>query len=146
MHFVAAIDIGTTYTEYAFSARKNPNSIYICDWRRSVRLYQPPHKAPTSVLLNQSKEFLAFGHDAENKYMANREISDSDDSDDEDSGEEKAVLYYFRRFNLALLNKICNTIILMSCGICSQSLGKRKKNHIRTNCSLLVKLLLWVMS
>ncbi|XP_063413407.1 heat shock 70 kDa protein 12A-like [Mytilus trossulus] len=97
--FVVAIDFGTTYSGYAFSTKSQPNSIYTCDWRRSSLL---SYKAPTSVLLNHKKEFLAFGYDAETKYMSSLE----NDSDDEDSEEAKeAVYYYFRRFKMALYNE-----------------------------------------
>ncbi|XP_063413738.1 heat shock 70 kDa protein 12B-like isoform X2 [Mytilus trossulus] len=96
--FVAAIDFGTTYSGYAFSTKSQPNSIYTCDWRRSSLL---SNKAPTSVLLNHKKEFLAFGYDAETKYMSYLE----NESDDEDSEEEKEAVYYFRRFKMALHNQ-----------------------------------------
>ncbi|CAC5355527.1 unnamed protein product [Mytilus coruscus] len=96
--FVVAIHIGNTYTGYAFSIRSEPNNIHMCEWN-GLQSY----KAPTSVLLNQHQEFLAFGYDAEDRYMDYR-MSLENDSDD-----EKDVLYYFRRFKLALLNKVCNT-------------------------------------
>lgn len=96
--FVAAIDFGTTYSGYAFSTKSQPNSIYTCDWKKSSLL---SYKAPTSVLLNHNKEFLAFGYDAESRYMSSLE----NDSDDDDSGEEKDAVYYFRRFKMALHNE-----------------------------------------
>ncbi|VDI13472.1 Hypothetical predicted protein [Mytilus galloprovincialis] len=93
--FVAAIDIGTTYSGYAFSTKSQPENIYTCDWKNTTLI---SNKAPTSLLLNNRKQFLAFGYDAEAKYTESLE----NDSDDE---EEKDKLLFFRRFKMILHNK-----------------------------------------
>ncbi|CAG2202052.1 unnamed protein product [Mytilus edulis] len=52
--FVVAIDFGTTYSGYAFSAKSSPNEIYTCEWQKSTLLSA---KAPTSVLLDKEKVY-----------------------------------------------------------------------------------------
>lgn len=104
--FVAAIDFGSNYTGYAFSNVNQPDCIYTFDWKHN---HLVSTKVPTAVLLNAKKEFLAFGYDAETKYMQSLEH----DSDEEDSGEEKDVLYYFRKFNTIFHTEVCYVHICM---------------------------------
>lgn len=59
-------------------------------------------KAPTSVLLDNEKNFVAFGFDAETKYL---ESLENEDSDDEDSG-HKDQFHYFNRFKMMLHNQV----------------------------------------
>lgn len=101
--FVAAFDFGSTHSGYAFSARSSPNSIVTSKWEHNGLLF---HKAPTSVLVNKKNEFVAFGFDAEDKYIMNMENSfwDSDDSDEETND----VNRYFNRFKMALHNEVNN--------------------------------------
>ncbi|VDI47076.1 Hypothetical predicted protein [Mytilus galloprovincialis] len=101
--FVAAFDFGSTHSGYAFSARSSPNSIVTSKWEHNGLLF---HKAPTSVLVNKKNEFVAFGFDAEDKYIMNMENSfwDSDDSDEETND----VNRYFNRFKMALHNETLN--------------------------------------
>lgn len=73
---VAAIDIGTTLSAYAFSFRglliNNKINISSSTWPTNSRTKnsRPSTTVPTVVLLNKSKSFLAFGYDAEEQYSA----------------------------------------------------------------------------
>ncbi|XP_063396950.1 heat shock 70 kDa protein 12A-like [Mytilus trossulus] len=53
---VAALDLGTTYSGFAFSTRQNPLDI------------QHVEKVPTCLLLSPNKEFVGFGNDAIRLY------------------------------------------------------------------------------
>lgn len=99
--FVAAFDFGTTYSGYAFSLRTAPDSIYTCNWENNNVLYR---KAPTSILLNKNEDFVAFGFEAERKYIASLESDDwdSDDSDQETNDEYR----YFKWFKMKLHNQV----------------------------------------
>ncbi|CAC5426153.1 unnamed protein product [Mytilus coruscus] len=101
--FVAAFDFGSTHSGYAFSACRSPNSIYTSKWEHNGLLFD---KAPTSVLINKNNEFVAFGFDAENKYIMNMENNywDSDDSDQRTNDEYR----YFNRFKMELHNQRVN--------------------------------------
>ena len=91
---VAAIDFGTTFSGYAFSFKtdyeNDPMKISVNQqWTAGSRSLISL-KAPTVVLLDKSKHFLAFGYDAEDKYS---ELA----LDDLHHG-----YYYFRRFKMLL--------------------------------------------
>lgn len=91
--FVCAIDFGTTYSGYAYSTRQNPIKIYCPHWHSgSTTLIS--YKTPTTVLLDEQMNFLAFGYEAEKKYL---ELAEDDASDD---------FYYFRRFKMILYDKL----------------------------------------
>lgn len=90
--FVAAIDFGTTYSGYAYSPMSDRSAIETCKWKNGKL---ESSKALTSVLLDRKKNFLAFGYEAEKKFVDNAE----DDKPDE--------LYYFRRFKMILHNQVC---------------------------------------
>lgn len=95
--FVAAFDFGSTYSGYACSAHTMP--LQRGKWEaRHLSL----NKAPTSILINKHKEFVAFGFDAEKKYLASLENYDSDDSDQDTNGEYR----YFDRFKMELRNQV----------------------------------------
>ncbi|OPL33745.1 hypothetical protein AM593_01554, partial [Mytilus galloprovincialis] len=49
---VASLDLGTTYSGFAFSTRQNPLDIHHVE------------KVPTCLLLSPNKEFVGFGNDA----------------------------------------------------------------------------------
>ncbi|XP_071127599.1 heat shock 70 kDa protein 12A-like [Mytilus edulis] len=106
--FVAAFDFGTTYSGYAFSLRTAPDSIYTCNWENNNVLYR---KAPTSILLNKNKDFVAFGFEAERKYIASLENDDwdSDDSDQETTDEYR----YFKWFKMKLHKQTLNVDTLI---------------------------------
>ncbi|KAL4232760.1 Heat shock 70 kDa protein 12A [Mactra antiquata] len=92
---VAAIDFGTAYSGYAFSTRddfvKDPLKIGVNTWSGGTLMST---KAPTCVLFTKKRQFVAFGYEAEDKYMAlagNKEHKD---------------YYFFRRFKMRLFNQI----------------------------------------
>lgn len=89
--FVAAIDFGTTYSGFAFSARGD-KTIYTCEWRNNDLTSM---KTPTSVLLDNEQKLKAFGYDADNKYITSI-VPD----------EEMDEYYYFRRFKMKLHNEV----------------------------------------
>ena len=91
---VAAIDFGTTFSGYAFSFKHDykadplkisVNQNWVAGSRSLVSL-----KAPTCVLLNQKKEFEAFGYDAEDQYS---ELALDENHFDH---------YFFKRFKMIL--------------------------------------------
>ncbi|CAG2226102.1 unnamed protein product [Mytilus edulis] len=92
--YCAAIDIGSSYSGYAFSAydgyTKEPTKINTTTWcgRQLLTL-----KAPTAVLLDSSQEFVAFGYDAENKYS--ELLAD----------EEHEDYHYFHSFKMLLYER-----------------------------------------
>lgn len=68
----AAIDFGTTYSGYAFSFQSNPDNIYVNkNWGENLGCVT--NKAPTSVLTSatngQDECFVAFGYEAEQRYV-----------------------------------------------------------------------------
>lgn len=69
---VAAVDFGTTYSGYSFSMRAdwedNPLKISNPIWRAGSRQFVS-EKTPTCLLLNSNREFVAFGFEAENKWI-----------------------------------------------------------------------------
>ena len=94
--FVVAIDIGTTYSGYAFASKQD----YACDSRKySTNTWQGSNllspKAPTTVLLDENKELVAFGYDAENQFS--ELVSDN----------EHTAYFYFHQFKMLLHNKVC---------------------------------------
>ncbi|XP_061164053.1 heat shock 70 kDa protein 12B-like [Saccostrea echinata] len=95
MLMVAAIDFGTTFSGYAFSMRDNPKKIQCPHWNApSTDLIS--HKTPTTVLLDGKKNFVAFGYEAETKYL---ELT-------EEKKQEANNYYYFRRFKMMLYDKV----------------------------------------
>ncbi|XP_060070185.1 heat shock 70 kDa protein 12A-like [Ylistrum balloti] len=93
--FVAAIDFGTTYSGYAFSAKddfeKDPLKINANVWNSGARSLMS-HKAPTALLLNPDLSFNSFGYDAENNYSQLAEDN------------EHQNYYFFHRFKMVLHN------------------------------------------
>lgn len=84
---VTAIDFGTTYSGYAFSFRDDWSKIFTSVWQGGSRLF---NKTPTVLLLNNKAEFVAFGFDAEDKYVHYTEIGTDKD------------YYLFQRFKMIL--------------------------------------------
>ena len=70
--FVAAIDFGTTYSGYAFSSRddfkKDPLKISVNQPWNAGSYRHISLKTPTCWLLDEKKELVSFGYEAENKY------------------------------------------------------------------------------
>ncbi|KAH3733272.1 hypothetical protein DPMN_039697 [Dreissena polymorpha] len=79
---IAAIDIGTTFTGYAFKFASN-DTIYCAVNQTELRV-------PTCVLLNPDKTLRAFGKDAVEKYEAVM------------SSAEQKSHFYFRNFKMSL--------------------------------------------
>ena len=100
--FVAAIDIGTTYSGYAFSSRddfrKDPlkisaNQAWNAGHQRHLSL-----KTPTCLLLDDKEELVSFEYEAENKY--------SDIVIDRKQNE----YIFFQRFKMQLCKKKVNNL------------------------------------
>lgn len=94
---VAAIDFGTTYSGYAFSFNHDyeneptkvaANTSWVAGTAGLMSL-----KTPTILLLDNSKKFVAFGYEAEEKYA------------DLAAENLHKKYYYFRRFKM-LLHKV----------------------------------------
>lgn len=64
---VVAIDVGTTYSGYAFSYRSSPKEVFVNNWISHAG-DGLSYKAPSSILLNKTYNFVAFGYDAEKKF------------------------------------------------------------------------------
>ncbi|XP_053373540.1 heat shock 70 kDa protein 12A-like [Mercenaria mercenaria] len=86
----AAIDLGTTFSGYAFAFRDEPYRVYASTWHSKTTAYLVANKAPTTVLLRPDKQFYAFGLDAEEKYS---ELTDE---------EAHQGWYYFQNFKMEL--------------------------------------------
>lgn len=96
--FVAAIDFGTTYPGYAFSATSDWSKVLTSNWTggKVVTL-----KTPTALLLNSDKEFQAFGYEAEDQYL------------DLARDEEHEDYYFFHRFKMILHSEKASSKILI---------------------------------
>ncbi|XP_062593077.1 heat shock 70 kDa protein 12A-like [Saccostrea cucullata] len=94
---VAAIDFGTTYSGYAFGMTRelteDPPKVYCPTWHAADGGLIS-YKTPTTVLLDENRELVAFGFDAEEQYA---ELADENDHVDH---------YYFHRFKMMLYEKI----------------------------------------
>ncbi|VDI20358.1 Hypothetical predicted protein, partial [Mytilus galloprovincialis] len=103
---VAALDIGTSYSGYAFSMRSNfktnPLKIHANQaWNAGGRQFLSL-KTPTALLLNPDKQFKAFGYEAEREYS---KLSIEN---------KRSGHFLFRRFKMNLHNKkkIGNDLII----------------------------------
>ena len=124
--FVVAIDIGTTYSGYAFSSRddfkKDPLKIVANQAWNGGSLRHLSLKTPTCLLLDDNEEFVSFGYEAENKY-----------SDFIIDGKRNEY-FFFQRFkmqfyklmvnNLFNLNKITSLICSSRRGGCKHILER----------------------
>lgn len=89
-HFVvAAIDFGTTYSGYAFSFTRDPDSIHMMRKWEGGDPGVSNQKTPTSLLLKPNGEFHSFGFGARDFYH-----------DLEDNDVKK--WYYFEKFKMSL--------------------------------------------
>ena len=75
---VCAIDIGTTYSDYAYSMRSDPMKIYCPYWTLGTSTLAS-HKIPTTVLLDKNKKFVAFGYEVEKLYSEFVQEKEADD-------------------------------------------------------------------
>ena len=62
-YICAAIDIGNTNTRISFKVR-DEDEVIIEKWGKAV-----PHEAPTAALFDYDANFLAFGYEAESRYL-----------------------------------------------------------------------------
>jgi hypothetical protein len=94
--FVVAIDFGKTYSGYAFAYRpcyaSDPPKIKTNTWQGGKLLSL---KAPTTVLLDENKELVSFGYDAENQFS--ELLSENEHKDH----------FYFHQFKMLLHNQVC---------------------------------------
>ena len=94
--FVAAIDFGTAYSGYAFASKEDfasdPPKYRTNSWLGSKLLSL---KTPTAVLLDEIKELVSFGYQAENQFA------------DLLSEYEHQAYFYFHQFKMLLHNKVC---------------------------------------
>ncbi|XP_052788701.1 heat shock 70 kDa protein 12B-like [Mya arenaria] len=88
VRLVVALDLGTTYSGYAFSASSDPLTIVSNVWNSGSGQLMSS-KSPTCVLLHNDM-FHSFGYDAENKYV---QVIDDEDRND---------WRLFRRFKMVL--------------------------------------------
>ncbi|XP_074593489.1 heat shock 70 kDa protein 12A-like isoform X2 [Brevipalpus obovatus] len=87
---VVAIDFGTTYSGYAFSFTRDPDSIHMMrKWDDGGDPDTHSHKSPTILLLKPDKSFHSFGNAAREAYHAL-------------SPEEAADWLYFEKFKMTL--------------------------------------------
>lgn len=94
--FVAALDIGTTYSGYAFSTRddfkSDPLKINMNLVWGSSESSVTSLKTPTSIIISKKEgKYLDFGYDAEDKFYQ--------------KGKTREDLMLFRRFKMKLHNK-----------------------------------------
>lgn len=91
-NMIAAIDFGTTYSGYAFGFKneldEDPTQVFCFQWHGNGGIMSL--KLPTTVLLNEEKDLVAFGYEAEEMY----------------SGDEYLDYFYFHRFKMMLYDQI----------------------------------------
>lgn len=89
-HFVvAAIDFGTTYSGYAFSFTRDPESIHIMRKWEGGDPGVTNHKTPTTLLLKPNGDFDSFGFGARDFYHDLEEV-------------EAKKWLYFEKFKMTL--------------------------------------------
>jgi len=96
---VVAIDFGTAYSGYAFSTtdmyKASSLRINVKKWKG-----EREYKTSTSVLLDEHKNLLKFGSEAQDEYARIRTGTSSDD------------YYYFENFKMMLYgSKVCLLIV-----------------------------------
>lgn len=92
--FAVSLDIGTTYSGYAFSSRSdfndNPLSIHTIQESRTGGSPTISLKDSTTILMKNDGSFIAFGYEAEGMFYSNQ-LED---------------VMLFRRFKMKLYNKM----------------------------------------
>ncbi|KAK3108474.1 hypothetical protein FSP39_008744 [Pinctada imbricata] len=95
---VAAIDIGTTFSGYAFSFKhdflKDPTRVLTKHWKSTSGEIQS-NKTPTCILFNQNNEFHSFGYEAEDAY-ADKLLENANDA---------SRWSFFRSFKMTLYDQ-----------------------------------------
>ena len=94
---VAAIDVGTAYSGYAYADKsefniKDSASIHLNNWRGN-KVQNPSDKAPSVVLFDPEGNFHSFGYAAESDYM--QKMKDN----------EHREWYCFRNFKMQLYSE-----------------------------------------
>ena len=86
--FVAAIDLGTAFSGYAYSSKNNPTNVR---WNKNwgAEYGCSSFKTPTCVLFDGDGEFKSFGYDAQEEHSFL-------------STEESMEYFYFDRFKMLL--------------------------------------------
>ena len=98
--FVAAIDLGTTYSGWAYSATGDPDKLHAnVAWYSGCGTLSSL-KTATCVLLTPTKEFESFGYEAESRFARLAE-------------EELKGWYFFRRFKMALYDDRVSIIVIL---------------------------------
>lgn len=91
---VVAIDFGTSYSGYAYSTRDDfltfADRVHTCKPCSHSGQSLMSMKTPTCLLVNENKEFVAFGYDAETEYA---KLCASND---------QSKYFYFQRFKMKL--------------------------------------------
>lgn len=106
--FVVALDIGSTYSAYAYAHKNDINfekdQINIsCNQAWSTgKSNCITMKTPTSVLLDDNGELDSFGYDAEDNYA--RRVKN-----------KTTNFYFFRRFKMALYKDVSMCLIVDMC-------------------------------
>ena len=88
-YIVAAIDFGTTYSGYAFSFVRDPDSIHMMRKWEGGDPGVSNQKTPTTLLLRPNGEFHSFGFGARDHYHDLEEA-------------EAKKWYYFEKFKMSL--------------------------------------------
>lgn len=88
----AAIDFGTTYSGYAYSYAYNPKKIFANNSWSSTH-GPSSHKTPTVILFDETKKFISFGFEAEDKYSELVVLN------------KEHKWYYFQRFKMTLYSE-----------------------------------------
>lgn len=103
-HFVvAAIDFGTTYSGYAFSFTRDPDSIHMMRKWEGGDPGVSNQKTPTTLLLKPNGEFHSFGFGARDIYHDLEEA-------------EAKRWYYFEKFKMSLhSNQVSSLAELGTC-------------------------------
>ena len=86
--FVAAIDLGTAFSGYAYSSKNNPTNVR---WNKNwgAEYGCSSFKTPTCVLFDGDGEFKSFGYDAQREQLMLPRY-------------ESINFYYFDRFKMLL--------------------------------------------
>ena len=105
-HFVvAAIDFGTTYSGYAFSFVRDPDSIHMMRKWEGGDPGVTNQKTPTTLLLRPNGEFHSFGFGARDHYH------------DLEENEAKRW-YYFEKFKMTLHSSQVSEALYFSISAC----------------------------
>lgn len=99
---IVAFDIGTSYSGYAYSDKKEiaTNTINLNEWTSNSTL-DPKAKSPTTVLLNGDQTFDSFGYEAEERYA--QKVEEKTDNECYRFCNFKMKLYHEKKITEAFL-------------------------------------------